>query len=100
MSEDTASNILREKIKSIGVAKVAKAAKVSATTIYSFCSGDTQHLRSDTRRKVLDALTQFGIEEDEDSLQTIVEMYKFLPPARRRLLANMARELAEKKGEK
>lgn len=104
MSDESSSDILRAKIKSIGVAKVARAAKVSATTLYSFCSDDpnhrTEHLRSDTRLKVLDALTELGVEQEEDALQTIVEMYKFIPAGRRRLLADMARELAEKDGTK
>ena len=95
----SSSDILRAKIKKVGVAKVARAAGVSATTLYSFCSDDldnrTEHLRSDTRKKVLDALTALGVEGEDDSLQQIVNIWDHIPDSRRRLLAQTAREMAE-----
>lgn len=72
-------------------------ADVKPTTLYSFCSGATTHLRSDTKAKVeaaLKALT--GAEPGDQTLAQIISIWDHIPNARRQMLAETARAFAEK----
>lgn len=72
-------------------------AGVKPTTLYSFCSGATAHLRSDTKEKVEAALAQIKGEQPGDgNLAQIISIWDHIPAARRRMLADTARAFAEK----
>ena len=97
MTHDDSTEALRGAIKDAGVAKVAKAAGLKPTTLYSFCSGATTHLRSDTKAKVEAALAQItGTEPGDGNLAQIISIWDHIPAARRRMLADTARAFAEK----
>jgi transposase-like protein len=66
MAPDESPDILRHEIQKMGVAKLARLAGVKPTTLYSFCSGATAYLRSDTQTKVKTVL-------DEDRRQNAMD---------------------------
>ena len=97
MTHDESTEALRAKIKAAGVSEVARLAGVKPTTLYSFCSGQTAHLRSDTKEKVEAALRSLlGEEPKGGSLAEIISIWDHIPSARRRMLADTARAFAEK----
>ena len=49
---------LRRRVRALGIAKVARAARVPATTIYSFCQSSTQQLGYATAKQVEAAVIQ------------------------------------------
>lgn len=65
---------LRKRIDSYGVAKLAKAAKVAPTTIYSFMDRKARNMRGDTLAKVLKIL-----EAPSDTLVVAGESYLAVP---------------------
>lgn len=72
-------------------------AGVKPTTLYSFCSGATTHLRSDTKEKVEAALNvTTGAEPSDSNLAQIISIWDHIPNARRQMLAETARAFAEK----
>ena len=80
---------------------MARTAGLKPTTLYSFCSGATANLRSDTRAAVLDALATLTGESSEDnSLSEIISMWGDISSARRQALAETARAFAEKDSRK
>jgi hypothetical protein len=97
MTHDESTEALRKAIKVAGVAEVARLAGVKPTTLYSFCSGATTHLRSDTKAKV-EAVLQGkpGVELNDGNLAQIISIWDHIPAARRRMLADTARAFAEK----
>lgn len=97
MTHDESTDALRRAIKDAGVAEVARIAGVKPTTLYSFCSGATAHLRSDTKEKVEAALRSLsGEEPGGGTLAEIISIWDYIPTARRQLLADTARSFAEK----
>ncbi len=95
MADETYADELRAKIKQAGVAKIAKSAKVPPTTLYSFMNRDTRFLRSDTEREVEKALIKMGLLDQDLSLKTIIDYWENIPEARRKILADTAKEMAE-----
>ena len=97
MTHDESTEALRRAIKDAGVAELARLADVKATTLYSFCSGATTHLRSDTKAKVEAALKALkGAEPGDAALAQIIDIWDHIPSARRKMLADTARAFAEK----
>jgi len=97
MTNADSNDELRDAIKKAGVAEIARTANVKPTTLYSFCSGATANLRSDTRDAVLDALAALTGESPRDSsLAEIISIWDHIPNARRQALAETARAFAEK----
>ncbi|MEL6804080.1 MAG: hypothetical protein AAFO91_09895 [Bacteroidota bacterium] len=97
MADESYADELRVKIKEAGVSKVAKAADVPATTLYSYLKRDTRFLRGDTERKVEEALIEMGLLDADNDLKTIIDFWASIPNARRKILAQTAKEMAEPK---
>ena len=97
MANVDSNDELRDAIKKAGVAEVARTAGLKPTTLYSYCSGATANLRSDTRAAVLDALaTLTGESSGDNSLAETISIWDHIPDARRQALAETARAFAEK----
>lgn len=88
---------LRAALTDLGVAEVARAAEVRPTTLYSFCSGDTRNLRSDTRDRVIAAIRKMRGEPVEDSAE-IVDIWSRIPDRDRAAALRMLEGLAKQKG--
>lgn len=98
MSKPLPDDQLRTTIKQLGVAKVARAANVAPTTLYSFVRGDNLHLRSDIRHEVVKAIAQMtGNNIDDDQLERVVYAWGALTPEQQKLLADMAQSLMQNK---
>ena len=89
---------LRTTIKRLGVAKVARAANVAPTTLYSFVRGDNLHLRSDIRHQVVKAIAELtGNSIDDDQLERVVFAWGALTPEQQKFVADMAQTLSQDK---
>ncbi len=98
MSNSLPDSQLRTTIKELGVAKVARAANVAATTLYSFVRGDNLHLRSDIRHQVVKAIAQLtGNEIDDDQLERVVFAWGALTPEQQKLVADMAQNMMKER---
>jgi hypothetical protein len=100
MANDDSTEALREAIKAAKVAEVARVADVKATTLYSFCSGATSHLRSDIKDKVLTALRKISGEPEVDTAE-IVDIWTRIPDAtaRKEILDFARYKASQKKGD-
>ena len=91
---------LRTTIKEIGVAKVARAANVPPTTLYSFVRGDNLHLRSDIRHEVVKAIADLtGNSLNDSLLEQVVYSWDSLTPDQRRVVADMVQTLTKNSDE-
>lgn len=86
---------LRQALTDIGVKKVAEAAGVKPTTLYSFCSGDTRNLRSDTRDLVLAAIRKMRGEPEGGSAE-VIDIWSRIPDRDRATALRMLEGLAGK----
>lgn len=97
MTHDESTDALRRAIKDAGVAEVAREADVKATTLYSFCSGATSHLRSDTRDKVLAALRRLNSEPETDTAEIVNIWQRIMSAEDRKQVLDFARWKAREK---
>jgi len=90
---------LRAALTDLGVAEVARVAEVRPTTLYSFCSGDTRNLRSDTRDRVIAAISKMrGEPEASPGASEIVDLWAHkLDDLARREVLDFARFKANQK---
>jgi len=94
MTDPLPDERLRATIRKLGVAKVARAASVAPTTLYSFVRGDNLHLRSDIRHSVIRAIGELtGNKLDDDHLETVVYAWDSLSEEQRRVVADMVKTL-------
>jgi len=94
MTDPLPDDRLRETIRELGVAKVARAASVAPTTLYSFVRGDNLHLRSDIRHSVIKAIGELtGNKLDDDHLESVVYAWGSLSESQRKVVADMVQSL-------
>jgi predicted transcriptional regulator len=97
MANGDSTEALREAIKAAGVAEVARVAEVKPTTLYSFCSGATSNLRSDTKDKVMAALRQIKGEPEPDTAEIVDIWGRILDAEARKQVLDFARWKAREK---
>ena len=92
MFDSSRPDELREKIRAIGVARVAREAGLRPTTLYSFCAGDTINLRSDTQAKVIAALSALSDTSPSDAqLYELLDAWPKLTDDQRRAVLDTIR---------
>lgn len=97
MPDRFSSEELRQTVIRLGVAKVARESGVYPQTLYAFAQGRTEHLRSDTRRKVIQAIAKMtGNDLGDVSLEEIISSWDQLTPSQRQVVASMVKSLVDK----